>query len=118
MLSKTQIEKLNVDQKATLAEVELRLAQARRKLLQQARGYSNRSRFITALLLVLPIFCFIAFHRGGYLPMVWLFMFLAWVIRIQADINRRMDALIELLDFDMNGVAREKKIDDENESQG
>jgi hypothetical protein len=92
MLAKTQIQDLNDDQQAALAEGELRLAQKRQKLLQQARGYSLRFRGITVLSLISPLFCLIAFRAGPFLPMVLFAVLFAFIIQIQAIcINRRLD---------------------------
>ena len=113
MLAKTQIQELNDDQQATLAEVELRLAQKRQKLLQQARGNSLRFRGITVLLLIPPLFCLIAFRTTVGLPMVLFAVLFAFIIQVQGIyINRRLDALLELLDLETKGLSQARKSED------
>ena len=98
MLAKTQIQELNDDQQTTVAEVELCLARKRQKLLRQARGYSPLFLGITLLSPIASLFCLIAF-RAAWLPMLVVAAIFAFVIQVQINfyMNRRLDALLELL---------------------
>jgi hypothetical protein len=108
MLTKTAIGNLSVEQQELLAQMECRKTQRRLKLLEQARGLDWRSRyfpiyaffvflvFVTAYyfnFLHLQEKSLVAFLPLGVVPVFALFAH-------NSRTNRRLDALLELLDFD------------------
>jgi hypothetical protein len=108
MLTKAETGKLSVEQQEILAQMEFRKTQQRLKLLEQARGLDWRSRYfpiyIFAVFLVfLTLYYFDVFHAQAqpailYLPigMILVFSLVFHITRV----NRRLDALLELMDFD------------------
>ncbi len=108
MLTNAEIGKLSVDQQEILAQMEFRKAQQRVKLLEQARGLDWRSRFFPiyffAVFLVFVTIYYFDFFRIQEMPLI-VFLPLGVVpvfalFAYQSRTNRRLDALLELLDFD------------------
>lgn len=96
-MNKDQIEKLSIEQQETLAEIELRLAQKRQILLQRARGHGL---LFTPMGFGLLFFgTYTAFIVEKWQGLIWLFLFgLFLFTQVHAIlINRRLDALIDLL---------------------
>ena len=108
MLTKAEIGKLSVEQQEILAQMELRKARQRQTLLELARGHDWRSRYFPfyifgVFLVFVTLYYFNFFHAQEqpailYLPIGMVFVF-SLVFHVTRT-NRRLDALLELLDFD------------------
>ena len=108
MLTKVEVGKLSVEQQETLAQLELRQAQRRQKLLEQARGLDWRSRYfpfyLSGIFLVfISAYCLNFFQYQEqpavfYFPasMIVVFTLVFHITRT----NRRLDALLELLNLE------------------
>ena len=100
-LTKDQFQQLTSEQQETVASVELRRAQKRQQLLTQARCYRGQN--LVSGVIFSFVVCLASYNAvaGSYLPSLCIFA-LAPLIGFHADrINRRLDALIELLDTDV-----------------
>src|SRR5471032_3011900 len=108
MLTKAQIVKLPVEQQELLAQIELSKTRRRQKLLELARGLDWRSRYwalyFFAVFLAFGAFYYFNFFRVQEKPAIlYLFAGMAFVngLFIQISrLDRRVTALLELLDFD------------------
>jgi hypothetical protein len=119
MVTKAQIAKLPVEQQEILAQIELSKTRRRQKLLELARGRDWRSRYFplyifAVFLIFITFYYFDCFHVQEkpfilYLPLGMGFVFS--LISYMTRTDRRLDALIELLDFD------HKNQDDSNNSK-
>ncbi len=108
MLTPDLVKKLSPEQQEILAQMEFRKTQQRLKLLELARGNDWQSRYgplyiFAVFLIFTTLYYFDCFHVQGKPVIVFLpigaglvFMLLAHLSRT----NRRLDALLELLDFD------------------
>ena len=110
MLTKAEVGKLSVEQQETLAQLELRQARRRQKLLEQARGLDWRSRYfpfyLSGIFLVfISAYCF-NFFRCREQPAVFYFpasMIVVFTLVFHITrTNRRLDALLELLNLERN----------------
>jgi hypothetical protein len=108
MLTKEQIAKLPVEDQETLAAVELGRAQQRQLLLLQARGKGDwRSVFMAVYIIFMCCIIVFLLRRGdqnerqfAVYALLGLTIFNS-LIQIQAArTNRRLDALVKLLDED------------------
>ena len=108
MLTKAEVGKLSVEQQETLAQLELRQAQRRQKLLEQARGLDWRSRYfplyISGIFLVFISAYYFNFFRCQEQPSIFYFpagmvVVFTLVFHITRT-NRRLDALLELLNLE------------------
>jgi len=98
-LSKEQMQKLSPEQQETLGEMETRRVQRRQELLEQARG--THIHIWGSLLICLPAMGLLFAIAGPERRLLGMFTLLFAVIFTQfraACINRRLDALVELLD--------------------
>ena len=110
MLTKAEVGKLSVEQQETLAQLELRQAQRRQKLLEQARGLDWRSRYfpfyLSGIFLVFISAYYFNFFRCQEQPAVFYFpasMIVVFTLVFHITrTNRRLDALLELLDTERN----------------
>lgn len=121
MLTKAEIGKLSVEQQKILAQMELRKTQQRLKLLEQARGLDRRSRFFPVYIfavffILIALFYFNFFHIQEKPAILFLptgvplvFMLFFYLSRT----NRRLDALLELLDFDQPQPENRSRSNDE-----
>jgi hypothetical protein len=108
MFSKAQIAKLAVEDQELLAEMVLSKTRRREKLLELARGRDRRSRYFPiyffAFLLLLVAFYHFNFLRSQEHPEVLYIpagaTFVSTLIFHIARVNRRLDALIKLLEMD------------------
>jgi len=108
MLTKTQIAKLSVEDQELLAKLELSKTRQREQLLKEARGLDWRSRYfplyvfaVVIILAVLYYFDTSYFQRNPVTLYFLAAMFVVAVDRFHIQrLNRRLDALLELLDFD------------------
>ena len=108
MLTKDLVKKLSPEQQEILAQMEFRKTQQRLKLLELARGNDWQSRyapvFIFAVFLIFITFYYCdCFHVQGKPEVLLLFLGMGLVFSVigyLARMNRRLDALLELLDFD------------------
>jgi hypothetical protein len=109
MLTKAEIIKLPVEQQELVAKMELSRTQRRQKLLEQARGLDWRARYFQVLifasfLLLLAFYYFVSVSRADekvkayYLCTITGVLFVNFVIGMHARLNRRLDALLKLLD--------------------
>src|SRR6266481_1828311 len=93
MFTKAQIAKLSVEDQEFLARIELSKTRQRQKLLELARGLDWRSRYWP-----------LDFLRVQEKPSLLIFFAGVMVMNGLAfhigRVNRRLDALVELLDFD------------------
>ena len=100
-LTKDQIQRLTPQQQEMLANVEVQQTQKRQQLLVRARRYRGQQ-WLPAL--VLCILCFVPiFTFEKFLPfcIIFLAMSLWYLIQFHAaGVNRRIDALMELLESD------------------
>jgi len=112
MLTKAEIIKLPVEQQEMVAKMELSRTQRRQKLLEQARGL-DRARFFPLLifisflgLLAFYYFVLVSMSRTSETTKIYSLciftgvFFVNLMIGIHARLNRRLDALLELLDED------------------
>jgi len=112
MLTKAQVAKLPVEDQEALAEfeaqIELSKARHRQKLLDQARGLDRHSRYwplyFFAVFMTFVGFYYINFFHIQEKPSLLIFfaamMFVNGLIFHITRTNRRLDAFLELLDFD------------------
>ena len=108
MLTKDLVGKLSPEQQEILAQMEFRKVQRRLKLLELARGQDWRSRYFpiyifAVFLSFITIYYFNFFHVQGKPAVVFLplgVMFVFTLFAYLARTNRRLDALLELQDFD------------------
>jgi hypothetical protein len=123
MWTKAEIAKLTDEQQGVLARFELSRARQRQKLLEQARGLDWRSRYFpfyvfAVFLIFVAIYYFDFFHAREkpfilYLPLGMGFVF-SLVFHITRT-NRRLDALLELLDFDHEHQSNSSNSKDEKQ---
>ena len=96
ILTKDQVRQLTSEQQEAIATMELTQMKKRQKLLARARGSSLRL-IIVPFMLVVAIFGFNYFK----LPLLNILMFFAICIwSLFMVINRRLDAMMELLEDD------------------
>jgi hypothetical protein len=109
MVTKDVIAKLPQEQRETLAQVELVKLQRRQRLLEQAHGRDWRSRYFAlcflgvGLVFLIAIFRFIGFNFQKNLAICYLLIGIVFAISAilqSLNTNRRVDALLELLDLD------------------
>jgi len=108
MLTKDIIGKLSLEQREVLAKAEFFKSQRRQKLFEQARGRDWRSRYFPlyifcVCLVFIGMFCFNLFdcQKSPVICYLLIGIVLASVVRFEiARTNRRVDALLELLDLD------------------
>jgi len=121
MPTKAEIAKLPVEQQEALAQIVLSQARHREQLLKQARGLDWRSRYwplysFAAFMIFVALYYFDFFHAQEkpfilYLPLGMGFVF-SLIFHI-ARTNRRLDALLELLDFDREQQSNRSNSKDE-----
>ena len=110
MLTTAEIIKLPVEQQEMMAKMELSRTQRRQKLLAQARGL-DRARFFPVLmfvsfLMLLAFYYFVSVSRADETTKIYSLCivtgisFVNLMIGLHARLNRRLDALLELLDED------------------
>ena len=101
-ITKDQIKQLTSEQQETLASIEVRRVKKREQLLRQARHYRGQQ-WLPALALV-PLYFISTFTSQKWPPsIVALILSLILWLLIQfhaAGVNRRLDALMELLESD------------------
>ena len=122
MLTKDLVGKLSPEQQEILAQMEFRKVQRRLKLLELARGKDWRSRYFPIYIFVvflslITIYSFNFFHVQGKPAVVFLplgVMFVFTLFAYVARINRRLDALLDLLDFDREHPESRNHSYDEN----
>jgi hypothetical protein len=108
MWTKAEIAKLTVEQQEVLARFELSIARRRQKLLEEARGLDWRSRYwplypFAMFMIFVVFYCFDYLHfqeNPGVLYLVAGMMAASRLILYITGINRRLNALLELLDLD------------------
>src|SRR6266481_7444986 len=108
MFTKAQIAKLSVEDQEFLARIELSKTRQRQKLLELARGLDWRSRYwplyFFAAFMGFIVFYYFDFLRVQEKPSLLIFFAGVMVMNGLAfhigRVNRRLDALVELLDFD------------------
>jgi hypothetical protein len=100
-LTKDQIQRLTPEQQEMLATIEVQKTQKREQLLVRARRYRGQQWIPVLVLCILyfvPIFTF-----EKFLPYCIIFLAMSLWFLIQfhaAGVNRRLDALMELLESD------------------
>ena len=108
MFTKAEVAKMSVEQQEILAQIELSKTRRRQKLLDLARGLDWRSRywplyFLAVLMAFGAFYYFNFFHVQEKPAILYLFAGMAFVngLFIQISrLDRRVTALLELLDFD------------------
>ncbi|HZF01403.1 MAG TPA: hypothetical protein VE344_05845 [Methylomirabilota bacterium] len=108
MFTKAQIAKLPVEQQEMLAQIELSKTRRREQLLEKARGLDWRSRYwplypFAIFMIFVALYYFNSFHlqeKPSVLYLIVGMMFVNGLIFHITRTNRRLDALVELLDFD------------------
>jgi hypothetical protein len=101
-ITKDQIKKLTSEQQETLAAIEVQHAKTRQRLLKQVGHYRAMS-WLPALVMVVlylsPVF--ITNQKYGQLSVICVSMSLWGLIQFHAaGVNRRLDALIKLMEDD------------------
>lgn len=99
-LTKEQIEKLTPEQQEAVATVELSRARERQRLREQARSYLGRRWFPPLMWVGI---CALLLLRGGSQAVLAMLLVALTVVIIQFHangLNRRLDALMELLELD------------------
>ena len=106
-ITKDQIRQLTPEQQETLASIEVRRVKKREQLLRQARHYRGQQ-WVPALALI-PLYfitTFTSFTSQKWPPSIValiLSLILWFLIQFHAaGVNRRLDALMELLESDKN----------------
>ena len=99
MLTKEQWEKLSPEQQQALAAVELRSLDKRQRLLRQARGYTGRWLLSVVLLLYMPALLLLGAKTQQLVAFALLGLFALVQFHV-TGINRRLNALMELLERD------------------
>lgn len=120
MLTKAVIEKLPVEQQEILAQIEFRKTQHRIKLLELARGNDWRSRYFpffifAGFLACITFYSFDFFHIKEKSAVIFLPLGIVFIFSLFTYLgrtNRRLDALLQLLDFDREQAERQKKSTD------
>jgi hypothetical protein len=108
MFTKAEVAKLPVEQQEILAQIKLSKTRRRQKLLEQARGLDWRSRFwplyFFVVFMAFGAFYYFNFFRVQEKPAIlYLFAGIGFVNGLIFQISRldrRVTALLELLDFD------------------
>jgi len=111
MWTKTEVAKLTIEQRETLARFELSKARQRDQLLKEVRGrgeWGNRRILLAAALVVTSFIIFLVLFRYAsngvrvyFLYALCGFQTINVVIQMHtARINRRLDALLELMEYD------------------
>ncbi len=116
MLTKDLVGKLSPEQQEMLAQMEFRKGQQRLKLLEVARGNDWRARYfpiyIFAVFLVfVALYYFNCFHVQAQPAIVFMPVGVMLVCSVFAYIgrtNRRLNALLELMDLDREEAAKSK----------
>lgn len=120
-LTRDQIQKLSPEQQADMAALALQRTKARQRLLNRARACRGRN-IVDALwaivmvpLMFLPVF---RSSTGVLLLLISISIGFLWVLTaIRGNlINRRIDALIELLEHELQDTAPSVKSRDERDS--
>ena len=113
ILTNEQIQKLTKEQQEKFAAVELRVVQKRQKLLEQARPYSGF--ILMPFVVALVCSCFFLFLSDDRILLGISVYALFGLIQFHAIwTNRRLNALLELLDPDMGCKPQQKQSTDEN----
>jgi hypothetical protein len=123
MFTKAEVAKMPVEQQEILAQIELSKTRRRQKLLDQARGLDWRVRywplfFFGIFMAFVAFYYFNFFHvqeRPAILCVFAGMMFVNGLIFHISRTNRRLDALLELLDFDRQNqsdsdISKDEKI--------
>ena len=100
-ITKEQIQQLTSEQQETLASIEIQHTQKRQRLLERARRY-RAQQWLPVLVLIILYFIPI-FALEKFLPfcIICLAVSLWFLIQFHAaGVNRRLDALMELLEAD------------------
>ncbi len=101
-ITKDQMQQLTSEQQETLASIEIQHAKTRQRLLNQAGRYRAMS-WLPALVM-LPLYLapmFLTNPKYGPLSIICVGMSLWFLIQFHAaGVNRRIDALIELVEAD------------------
>jgi hypothetical protein len=108
MFAKAQIAKLSAEDQELLARLELSKARQRQELLAQARGLDWRSRYfplfnLAVFIIAAVFYSFDFFHLKQnqiFLLLVVGAIFINALHFHNARVNRRLDALLELLELD------------------
>ena len=108
-LTKEQIQELTSEQQETLAEVELRFAQKRQKLLEQARSYRAH---VVLCLLGFAAILILFLDKGDRVSFAVVVLF-GLIIGHIIDTNRRLNALLELHEADRRSRTRPKHLADD-----
>jgi hypothetical protein len=112
MLKKEEIQKLTEEQQETLAEVELRLAQKRQRISELSRSYPGF--FLVPTILGIIIFFSLIFSSQHREPLTFCAFALFALVQFHASsLNRRLNALIELLDADTKSQPGPKAASDD-----
>ena len=108
-LTKEQMQKLSPGQQADLAVLELQRAKKRHRLLEQARGYRGQN-IVPGVLMVIVFSVFLFSAEASPVHSMWLFtgviLLLSLTMFHAALINRRLDALMELLEDELQNAAQ------------
>ena len=117
-LTKDQIQKLSPEQRGAVAALELDRAKARQRLLDQARSCRDQE-IVTCMLVVCVMFplMLLALFRSSFIGSLLLVLSisslgLATTLRINMT-NRRIDALMRLLEHDVRDSIESAKSGDE-----
>lgn len=108
-LTKEQIQKLSPEHQETLGTLEARRFQKHQELLEQARG--SRGHIWGALFICLAGFGSLFVFAGPEQRLLGVFILFFAVVLTQfrvACVNRRLDALMELLEADLKEVSRKR----------
>jgi hypothetical protein len=122
MWTKAEVAKLTVEQQEVLARFELSRLRQRQQLIEVVRGRDWRSRcvpiFIWIPFLILQVMEFCKIFDSKQMTYViyasfGLAFFSLLICVVNARINQRLDALLELLDFDHKNQADSNNSKDE-----
>ena len=107
-IPKAKIRSLNTDQQEAVADIELRLFRNRQQLISRAKSYTGLVVFPSMLFLV--VIGLLIFNIGYQI--VFIFCIFASIVLVQFHafgLNRRLDALCNLLEVDITHANKTQK---------
>jgi hypothetical protein len=100
-LTKDEVQKLEPHLQEALAASIVSRIEHRQRLLATAQGKASKANIVTAIISTAIFFAFLFFMKDIPMqPMLFGVVLLSWVIGYVSSVEKRIDALIELSEFD------------------